>query len=241
MLKIEIKNLYVSVEGKEILKDLSLTWNFGEILVVLGPNGAGKSTLSNVLMGHPKYEITSGLILFDGENITTLDAQERAKLGLFMSFQHPAEISGVTMANFLRTSYNALKETNLKTIEFQKILKEKMDLLHMDASFRRRSINAGFSGGEKKRSEILQLLLFEPKFAILDEVDSGLDVDALKIVSQSISKVQKETKMGIFIITHYNKILSYVKADRVIILKAGKIVREGGAELIKEVEEKGFE
>ncbi|MCA9460372.1 MAG: Fe-S cluster assembly ATPase SufC [Nanoarchaeota archaeon] len=237
---LELKNLFVKVAGKDILSDVNLKIKAGEVCVLMGPNGAGKSTISNVIMGNPKYEVVSGDIILDGEVITNLKTNERAKKGLFMSFQHPSEISGVTMANFLRTSYNIMHEKKLNVGQFHKLLKEKMLDLNMDGKFRSRFVNAGFSGGEKKRSEILQLVLFEPSFAILDEIDSGLDVDALKLVAKNINILKTKNNMGIIIITHYNKILDYLKADKVFVLKNGKIVREGGACLAKEIEVSGF-
>lgn len=176
----------------------------------------------------------------DGEDITELGVDERAKRGLFMSFQHPVEINGVTLTSFLRTSYNAIKGSNLRVGEFHKLIKEKMDLINMDSKFRTRSINFGFSGGEKKRTEILQMMLFEPKFALLDEIDSGLDVDALKSVGYGINKVKEDNNTGLIIVTHYNKILDYVKADKVIVVKDGRIEKTGGPQLAKEIENKGF-
>lgn len=239
---LEVKNLTVNVGSKKILDNVSFKINKGEVVVLMGPNGAGKSTISNVLMGNPKYEVISGSIFLDGEEITDLDTTSRSKLGLFMSFQHPVEINGVTMTNFLRQSYNAIKNTKIQLGEFMKILNSKMKLLEIDNKFRGRFVNSGFSGGEKKRSEILQLMLFEPKYALLDEIDSGLDVDALKTVSEGINLVMKNNskKMGILIVTHYNKILEYIKPDRVIILKEGKIVLEGDSKLAKKIEEEGF-
>lgn len=238
--KIKLENISAKVEDKDILKDITLEINQGEVIVLMGPNGAGKSTITNVIMGNPKYEITSGKVYLDDEDITDMPSNERAKKGVFMSFQHPAEISGITMMNFLRTAYNSLKDKNENAVTFKKILTEKMNILEMDSKFRSRFLNAGFSGGEKKRSEILQLLLFEPRFAMLDEIDSGLDVDALKIVAKGIEKVRKETNMGIIIITHYNKILDYIKPDKVAILKKGELTEIGGKELIKKIEEHGF-
>lgn len=240
MSKLEIFNLHVEVSGKEILKGVSFVVNTEEVLVVMGPNGAGKSTLSNVLMGHPKYIITSGKILFDGVDITNLSTEKRAKLGIFMSFQNPLEISGVTFTNFLRTSYNAIKGTEIKLGDFTQNIKEKMKFLEMDDKFRLRSVNVGFSGGEKKRAEILQMMLLEPKFAILDEVDSGLDVDALKTVAKGINFVKEKNKSSVMMITHNSKILEYVKPDKVIVLKNGKIIREGDLVLAKKIHEEGF-
>lgn len=240
MSKLEVKDLHVEVDGKEILKGVSFTLESNKTTVLMGPNGAGKSTISNVLLGNPKYRVTKGQIILEGEDITELEPNERAQKGIFMTFQHPVEIDGVTMVNFLRTSYNSIKKTDLKVHEFHKLLNAKMKELDIDAKFRTRSVNKGFSGGEKKRSEILQLLLFEPKFAILDEIDSGLDVDALKIVTRGINKVKEIAKTGFLIITHHNKILESINLDQVLILKNGIIDREGGVELAKEIELKGF-
>jgi len=208
--------------------------------LIIGDNGAGKSTISNVLMGNPKYIVKTGKILLNGFNITNLPTDERAKLGLFMSFQHPAEISGVSLFNFLRISYNSLKKENLNVGDFRKLLNEKLELLKMDKKLTSRFVNFGFSGGEKKRSEILQLLMFEPKYAILDEIDSGLDVDALKIIINAINKIKEEKKVGFFIITHYDKILDEIKPDKVYVLKNGKIENIGDYSLAKKTLDKGF-
>jgi Fe-S cluster assembly ATP-binding protein len=232
--------LVVKVEDKEVLKNVSFKIDTSEVCILMGPNGAGKSSLSNVLLGNPKYEVVSGDIVFNGKRINDLGTDERAKLGMFMSFQHPVEIDGVTMTNFLRTAYNSLKGKNLKINEFMKILNEKLKELEMDSKFRTRFVNKGFSGGEKKRSEMLQLLLFEPKFAILDEVDSGLDVDSIKLVAKAVNKVITENKTGVLLITHNNKFLDFVKADKVIVLKNGEIEKEGSIEILKEISEKGF-
>ncbi len=240
MVLLEVKNLFVKVEGKEVLSDVSFKIDSNEVCILMGPNGAGKSSLSNVLFGNPKYEVVSGKIIFDGKKINDLTTDERAKLGMFMSFQHPVEIDGVTMTSFLRIAYNSLRGTNLKINEFMKILNEKLKELEMDSKFRTRFVNKGFSGGEKKRAEMLQLLLFEPKFAILDEVDSGLDVDSIKLVSKAVNKVITENKTGVLLITHNNKFLDFVKADKVIVLKNGRIENEGGVEVLKKISEKGF-
>ena len=206
-MKLEIKNLHVNVEGKEILKGINLEIEKGKVHALMGPNGAGKSTLGNVLMGNPRYEITKGNIMLDGEDITEAAPNERAKLGLFLSFQYPAEITGVTMSNFLRTARNAIKKENMSVIEFHKLLKEKMNELDMDTGFSKRYINQGFSGGEKKRAEILQMSILEPKFAILDECDSGTDVDALKIIANGVNVIKSRTQVGVLLITHYDRIL----------------------------------
>jgi Fe-S cluster assembly ATP-binding protein len=239
-MKLKIENLHVDVEGKEILKGVDLEIDLGKVHALMGPNGSGKSTLANVLMGNPKYEITSGKILLNDEDITRSSPDERAKKGLFLSFQYPNEITGVTMSSFLRTAYNSVKGTNLDVVEFHKKLKEKMSELEMDESFRKRYVNEGFSGGEKKRAEILQMAILEPKFAILDETDSGLDADAIKIIGENVNKM-RGSERGILIITHYYRILNHIMPDRVHILVDGKIVKEGGKELALEIEENGFD
>src|SRR3989338_8744125 len=230
MPRLEIKDLHVNVEGEKILKGVNLKIELGKVHALMGPNGSGKSTMANVLMGNPKYEITEGKILLDGEDITELSADERAKRGLFSSFQYPSEITGVTMSNFLRTAYNSVKKTNANVIDFHRMLKDRMKELDMDPNFSKRYINEGFSGGEKKRAEILQMVVLEPKYAILDETDSGTDVDALKIIASGINKAKEKTNMGILIITHYNRILQYIDVDKVTIMMNGKIVKEGGEE-----------
>jgi Fe-S cluster assembly ATP-binding protein len=239
-MELKIENLYVNVEGKEILKGVDLEIDLGKVHVLMGPNGSGKSTLANVLMGNPNYEVVRGKIFLDGEDITELSTDERAKKGLFLSFQYPEEITGVTLSNFLRTAYNSVKGENLDVVQFHKKLKEKMEELKMDESFRKRYVNEGFSGGEKKRSEILQMAILEPKYAILDETDSGLDADAIKIVGESVDKMKSEER-GILVITHYNRILRYISPDKVHILIDGKIVKEGEKELAEEIEENGFD
>lgn len=240
MNKLEIKNLTVKIDSKEILKNINLDIQESEIVVIMGPNGAGKSSIGKTIMGHPKYEVVSGNINLNNLPITNMKTEERAKNGLFMSFQDPISIDGITMASFLRTTYNQIKQTNVNTLNFFKILEEKMNYLDFEKRFRSRSLNYGFSGGEKKKSEILQLMLYEPKFAILDEIDSGLDVDALKIVGNAISKIHKENKTGFLIITHHNKILEYITPDKVIILKNGTIEKVGDLNLAKSIELNGF-
>jgi len=240
MNKLVVENLYVNVEGKEILKGVSLEVEKGKVHVLMGPNGAGKSTLGNCLMGNPKYEIVKGNIMMNGENINYLSPTDRAKAGLFLSFQHPPEISGVTMNNFLRIARNSVKDSNLDVLEFHNFLKERMERLGIDPAFSQRYINQGFSGGEKKRSEILQMSVLEPSFAILDECDSGLDVNALKIVGEGIAR-SKGPELGILLITHYYRILNYVVPDVVSILIDGKIVATGGKELAQKVEREGFD
>jgi Fe-S cluster assembly ATP-binding protein len=239
-MKLEIENLHVEIEGKEILKGISLTIEEGKVHALMGPNGSGKSTLANVLMGHPKYAVTSGKIMLNDEDITELSPDDRAKRGLFLSFQYPKEISGVTITNFLRAAYNATHETKLSVVDFYRLLKEKMEELHVASSFNKRYVNEGFSGGEKKKAEILQMMVLQPKFAILDETDSGLDVDALKIVAEGINRM-KSPERGILLITHYYRILHHVIPDVVHILVDGKIVKSGGKELAQQIEETGFQ
>jgi len=236
---LEIKNLHVSVEGKEILKGLSLNIQKGEVHAIMGPNGSGKSTLSNVLMGHPKYTVTSGEIFLDGENITTAKVVDRAKKGLFLSMQYAPEIQGVTVNNLLRIAIESMTGEKQHPVKFYKKLIEKMEELKINPEFASRSLNAGFSGGEKKRMEILQLLMLNPIYAILDETDSGLDVDALKIVAEGMNQFRSPEK-GILMITHYNRLLEYVVPDFVHILSAGKIVKSGNSDLAKEIEKSGY-
>lgn len=237
---LEVKNLHVSVEGKEILKGLNLSLELGKINALMGPNGSGKSTLANTLMGHPKYQITSGEILFNGKNITELSPDERAKHGLFLSFQYPSEISGLSITNFLRTAYNSVyADKKLSVLEFRKLLEQKMSLLKMDKKFLERSLNDGFSGGEKKRSEILQLLTLNPTLAMLDETDSGLDIDALRAVSEGVNAFMNKDKC-ILIITHYKRILEYVKPDHLFILIDGKVALSGDGSLVDQLEAKGY-
>jgi len=243
MTKLKITNLHANVAGKEILKGLNLSLKKGEVVAIMGPNGSGKSTLANVIMGHPKYTVTSGEILVDGASVSGLEADERAKKGLFLSFQYPSEIPGVTLFNFLRTALNSLLESRgekkMRLFDFTKLMESKMELLHMDAKFKERYLNEGFSGGEKKRAEILQMAILDPAIAILDETDSGLDIDALRIVAEGINAVKTPEK-SVLLITHYQRILDYVTPDRILILKDGAIVKEGGPELAKELEKKGY-
>ena len=233
-MSLEIKNLKVEVEGKQIVKGIDLKVGKGKVVALMGPNGSGKSTLSFALMGHPRYKITSGKILLDGKDITNAKPDEKSRAGLFLSFQYPKEISGVTASNFLRTALNTRNKKQISVLDFHKLLQEKMNLLKIDKSFTTRYLNEGFSGGEKKRMEILQMSILEPKIGILDETDSGLDVDSLKIVSEGINKLKKD--MGILLITHYQRILDYITPDEVHIIKEGKIVKSGGKELALEVE-----
>lgn len=236
---LEIKNLHVSTDKKEILKGLNLKINKGETHVVMGPNGSGKSSLSLTLMGHPRYSVTSGKIILDKKDITNLPPDKRAKLGLFLAMQYPVAVPGVSVFNLLRSANKNLEVENISALEFQNKVKTKMKDLKIDEKFLTRSINDGFSGGEKKKAEILQLTILKPKYAILDETDSGLDVDALKTVSQGINSVAGKD-LGILLITHYQRILKYVKPDFVHILLDGQIVKSGDAKLAEVVEEKGY-
>lgn len=236
---LKIDQLHAFVEDKEILKGLNLTVNTGEVHVIMGPNGAGKSTLANIIMGHPGYEVSEGSIYFEGEDITEEKPNERAKKGLFLSFQNPEEIPGVTTENFLRTARIAITGENVKAFAFHKETIAKMQELEMDESYASRYVNVGFSGGERKKSEIFQMLMLNPKLAILDETDSGLDVDAVKTVSSGVNKFKNENN-AIIIITHNTKILDRLHADFVHILIDGKIVKTGGTELIDKINESGY-
>ena len=239
-MSLEIQNLHVRIEEREILRGLDLTVRKGETHALMGPNGSGKSTLANTIMGNPTYEVTEGKILFNGEDLTEADPDERARAGLFMAFQYPATIPGVSVANFLRMAVNAKREEPIKVKEFGKLLGENMELLRIDRAFTSRYLNEGFSGGEKKRAEILQLAMLKPEIAVLDETDSGLDIDALRIVSDGVNALSGPD-MGSLIITHYTRILDYVKPQFVHIMLDGRIVREGGPELADELEEKGYD
>jgi len=234
-----INNLHVQVEGKEILSGVDLKIDKGEVHVIMGPNGAGKSTLANVLLGHPNYKITQGTIEFEGHILNELSPDERAKLGLFMSFQYPEEIPGVTMESFLRMAKMAVTGQNISITKFNSLLKKKMDLLAMKPEYASRYVNQGFSGGEKKKSEILQMLVLEPKLAILDETDSGLDIDAVRIVAMGVNQY-RNAENAIVVITHHSRILEYLHPDYVHFLINGKIVKSGGPELIQEIEANGF-
>lgn len=238
---LSIKNLQVQIEEKSIIQGLDLQLNPGKVHVIMGPNGSGKSTLANTLMGHPKYEVTGGSVEFEQEDVLEMEADERARAGLFLSFQYPNEIPGITISNFLRTAVNAVRgeEKKLSVVEFHRLVKEKMKLLGMKKEFLHRYLNQGFSGGEKKRSEILQLLMLDPKLAILDETDSGLDIDALRAVSEGVNAFMSPQK-SVLIITHYKRILEYIKPDKVFIMIEGKIALEGGSELVDQLEEKGY-
>ncbi|HDC7762253.1 TPA: Fe-S cluster assembly ATPase SufC [Staphylococcus aureus] len=239
---LEIKDLHVSIEDKEILKGVNLTINTDEIHAIMGPNGTGKSTLSSAIMGHPSYEVTKGEVLLDGVNILELEVDERAKAGLFLSMQYPSEITGVTNADFMRSAINAKREEGqeINLMQFIKKLDKNMDFLDIDKDMAQRYLNEGFSGGEKKRNEILQLMMLEPKFAILDEIDSGLDIDALKVVSKGINQMRGEN-FGALMITHYQRLLNYITPDKVHVMYAGKVVKSGGPELAKRLEEEGYE
>ena len=238
---LEIKNLHVSIEDKEILKGVNLTLKTGEIHAIMGPNGTGKSTLSAAIMGNPNYEVTEGEILLDGVNVLELEVDERARLGLFLAMQYPSEIAGITNAEFMRAAINAKRDENdkISVMNFIKKLDEKMALLNMPEEMAERYLNEGFSGGEKKRNEILQLLMLEPKFALLDEIDSGLDIDALKVVSKGVNAMRGEG-FGAMIITHYQRLLNYITPDVVHVMMEGKVVLSGGPELAARLEQEGY-
>jgi Fe-S cluster assembly ATP-binding protein len=237
---LEIQNLHVRTEEREILHGVDLVVNKGETHALMGPNGSGKSTLANTLMGNPTYEITEGKIVLNGEELNEQDPDERARAGLFLAFQYPATIPGVSVANFLRMAVNAGREEPIKVKEFGQLLKQNMDLLRINRDFTKRYLNEGFSGGEKKRAEILQLAMLQPAFAVLDETDSGLDIDALRIVADGVNAMRGDER-GFLIITHYTRILEYVKPDFVHIMLDGRIVKEDGPELAQELEDKGYE
>lgn len=235
----QINDIHIAVGDKEIVHGVSFAVQKGEVHAIMGPNGSGKSTLANAVMGHPKYRITSGRILLDAEDITDIKVFQKAKKGLFLSMQYPPEVQGVSVTNFLRTATNALTGLQQNPIQFHKALLEKMQTLGIDPSFAGRAINVGFSGGEKKRLEILQLLVLNPTYAILDETDSGLDVDALKIVADGINRF-RSPEHGVLLITHYNRILQYVQPDHVHIMKEGSIAESGGKELAEKIEKEGY-
>ncbi len=238
MLKIE--NLRVEIDGQEILKGLDLEVGKGEIHAIMGPNGSGKSTLANVLMGHPRYEITDGSVIFEGEDVLELEPDERAKMGLFLAFQYPSEVPGVSVANFLRTAVNSVREEELSPMEMYRLLQEKMAIMKMDPKFAERYLNEGFSGGEKKRNEILQMLMLEPRLAIMDETDSGLDIDALQVVARGVNEM-RGPDFSTVLITHYQRILRYIEPDRVHVMLDGRIVTSGGKELAEALEDKGYD
>lgn len=241
---LEVRDLRAAVGGVEILKGINLRVMAGEVHAVMGPNGSGKSTLANVLAGHPQYEVLSGDVLFKGQNLLKMAPEERARSGFFLSFQHPVEISGVRLDQFMRASYNSIQKSRemeeLDALKFDRLVKSKTSIVEMDLSLIRRSVNEGFSGGEKKRAEILQMAILEPSLAILDETDSGLDVDALRIVAEGIKKL-KTPQNATVVITHYQRILNYVVPDTVNILMDGRFVRSGGRELALEIENKGYD
>ena len=244
---LQIKNLKAKVENKEILKGVNLEIKPGEIHVIMGQNGSGKSTLCNVVMGHPFYEVTGGEVTLDGQDIISLSPDKRAQAGLFLAFQYPREVTGVTFGNFMRIAVNAVnkvREPGKKPygpVEFYKIANAELDAVKLNKNFIGRNLNEGFSGGEKKRAEIVQMSVLKPKFAMLDEIDSGLDIDALKAVAEGIKKVHAETGMGLLIITHYQRILNYVKPDFVHIMRDGEIVKSGGMEIVEALEKSGYE
>jgi Fe-S cluster assembly ATP-binding protein len=245
MATLEIKNLHVSViteQGtKEILKGVDLVIRSGETHAIMGPNGSGKSTLAYSIAGHPKYEVTEGEILLDGEDVLEMSVDERARAGMFLAMQYPVEIPGVSVSNFLRTAKTAIDGEAPALRPWIKEVREAMDSLKMDSTFTERNVNEGFSGGEKKRHEILQMELLKPKFAVLDETDSGLDVDALKVVSEGVNRVKDATGMGVLLITHYTRILKYIKPDFVHVFVAGKIAEQGGPELAERLEAEGYD
>lgn len=246
MAELEIRDLHVSIDGKEILKGVDLTLPQGEVHAVMGPNGTGKSTLAYTLMGHPAYEVTQGEVLYKGNNVLELAPDERARLGIFLAFQYPVAIPGVTVANFLRTALNSRRKAvnpedkGIPIPEFRRLLKQEMDLLRMDHSFAGRYLNEGFSGGEKKRAEILQMAVLKPEIAILDETDSGLDIDALRIVADGVNALRGRD-LGVLVITHYQRILNYIQPDVVHVMVGGRIVETGGPDLALHLEEHGYE
>jgi Fe-S cluster assembly ATP-binding protein len=238
MLKIE--DLQVEIDGQQIVKGLDLEVSKGEIHAIMGPNGSGKSTLANVLMGHPRYDVTGGSITFQGEDVFELEPDERAKLGMFLAFQYPSEVPGVSVANFLRTAVNSVREEDLSPMEMYRLIQEKMGIMQMDPKFAERYLNEGFSGGEKKRNEILQMLMLEPRLAIMDETDSGLDIDALQVVARGVNEL-RGPEFSAVIITHYQRILRYIEPDHVHVMLDGRLVTSGGKELAEELEEKGYD
>ncbi len=237
---LEVRGLHATVEGKEILRGIDLTVRQGEIHALMGPNGSGKSTLSNVIMGRPGYVVTEGTVLLNGEDITALPADERAKRGLFLAMQYPTEIPGVSVVNFLRTAYNSIKGGQVSALEFRKHMKTQMERLGIEDSMVQRYVNQGFSGGEKKRNEVLQLAVLDPAIALLDETDSGLDIDSLKLVAESVNDLAGPD-LGVLIITHYQRMLNYITPGFVHVMMQGKIVRSGGPELAHQLEDKGYE
>src|SRR6476620_11637692 len=243
MSMLDVKNLQVSAEGKQILKGSDLHVNAGEVHAIMGPNGSGKSTLARALSGHPEYEVTGGEVLFEGQDLLDMDPDERARAGVFMAFQYPVEIAGVNNAYFLKAALNAKRKHNgqpeLDAMEFMQLIKEKSSLLDIDQSMLSRAVNEGFSGGEKKRNEIFQMALLEPKLAILDETDSGLDIDALKLVASGVNAM-RDPKRAIIVVTHYQRLLDYIVPDFVHVLSGGRMVKSGGKELALELEKRGY-
>src|SRR5690349_17602295 len=241
---LEIKNLHASIAGKEILRGIDLAVNAGEVHAVMGPNGSGKSTLAQVLAGHPGYEVTEGSVTYDGNDLLAMDPEVRAQQGIFLAFQYPVEIPGVTNAYFLRSAYNEIRKAKgleeLDPLEFLDLMEEKMKLVDMDTSMLNRSVNTGFSGGEKKRNEILQMAVLEPRLAILDETDSGLDIDALRVVADGVNKLKRPDNATI-VVTHYQRLLNYIVPDFVHVLAGGRIMKSGGKDLALELEEKGYD
>ena len=241
---LEIRNLRARVEDKEILKGIDLTVNAGEVHAVMGPNGSGKSTLAQVLAGNPAYEVTGGSIIYDGKNLLEMEPEERAQAGLFMAFQYPVEIPGVSNAYLMRSAYNEIRKARgleeVDPLEFLDIMEQRLKLVDMDESMLTRSVNTGFSGGEKKRNEILQLAMLEPRMAVLDETDSGLDIDALRVVAHGVNSLRRPDNATI-VVTHYQRLLNYIVPDYVHVLSAGRIAKSGGKELALELEEKGYD
>ncbi len=241
---LEIRNLRATIDGKEILKGLDLSVKAGEIHAIMGPNGSGKSTLAKVLAGHPSYQVTGGEVIYEGRNLLEIEPDERARLGVFLAFQYPIEIPGVSNANFLRLAYNEKAKSEgrdeLDPLEFDDLIREKIKIVEMDSSFINRSVNEGFSGGEKKRNEILQMAVLEPKLAVLDETDSGLDIDALRVVAGGVNKLANKDN-AIILVTHYQRLLDYIEPHFVHVLYRGQIVKSGGKELALELEKKGYD
>ena len=241
MAELEIRNLHVRTDDREILRGVDLVVRGGELHALLGPNGSGKSTLASTIMGHPAYEVTEGQILYDGEELNELEPHERAKLGLFLAFQYPVAVPGVSVANFLRMALNAQREEPIKVKEFGAELEHAVRLLDVDRAFTSRHLNDGFSGGEKKRAEILQLAMLKPRIAVLDETDSGLDVDALRTVAEGVAKLHAEQGIGALVITHYQRILDYVKPQFVHVMLDGRVVLDGGPEIVERIERDGYD
>jgi Fe-S cluster assembly ATP-binding protein len=242
LLKISDLHAVIAEDGTEILKGVNLELGTGEVHAIMGPNGSGKSTLSKVLSGHPAYEVTEGEVIYQGKNLLEMAVDERARQGIFLAFQYPVDIPGVSIANFLRTAMQSRTEEEVDIFDFQEKLLDRMALLEMDRTFAERSVNEGFSGGEKKRNEILQMAMLEPNLSIMDETDSGLDIDALKVVSEGVNTLHREHgAMSILLITHYQRLLNYIQPDHVHVMVSGRIVRSGGSELALELEEHGYE